>query len=73
MQKLTQYRPANIFHLGSLACGDGVKMTPSTNRKSERYDPWYVKVAFGVFPCVLVASLVGLHSSVPVPHFIVAR
>jgi hypothetical protein len=48
-------------------------MTPSTNRKSERYDPWYVKVAFGVFLCVLVASLVGLYSGVPVPHFIVAR
>ena len=42
-------------------------------RNSERYDPWYVKVAFGVFLCLLVGSLVALYSGVPVPHFIVAR
>jgi hypothetical protein len=46
--------------------------TPNT-RRSKQYDPWYAKVAFGVFLCVLVGSLIALYSGVPVPHFIVAR
>ena len=27
-----------------------------------RYDPWYVKVAFGLFLCVLVGALVALYT-----------
>ena len=46
--------------------------TPDTG-KSNQYDPWYAKVAFGVFLCVLVGSLIALYSGVPVPHFILAR
>ena len=48
-------------------------MTSADSRKSQRYDPWYVKVAFGVLLCALVGSLIALYSGVPVPHFIVAR
>ena len=48
-------------------------MTSADNRKSEQYDPWYAKVAFGVSLCVLVGSLIALYSGVPVPHFMVAR
>jgi hypothetical protein len=40
---------------------------------SRRYDPWYVKVAFGIFLCVLVGMPIALYSGVPVPQFIVAR
>ena len=43
----------------------------SPNRSSNnRYDPWYVKVAFGIFLCVLVGLLVVLYA---LPHFIVER
>ena len=52
---------------------DRKKMTSADSGKSEQYDPWYVKVAFGVLLCVLVGSLIALYSGVPVPHFIVAR
>ena len=33
-------------------------------------DPWYAKVAFGLFLCVLVGSLVALYSGVPVVQFV---
>jgi hypothetical protein len=39
-------------------------------RKSDRYDPWYTKVAFGVFLCVLVGMLVARYSGVPVVDFL---
>jgi hypothetical protein len=39
----------------------------STDR---RYDPWYVKAAFGVFLCFLVGSLIALYSGVSNPMLI---
>lgn len=48
-------------------------MISPNNRNSEQYDPWYVKVVFGVFLCVLVGSLIAMCAGIPVPHFIVAR
>jgi hypothetical protein len=33
-------------------------------------DPWYAKVAFGLFLCVLVGSLVALYSGIPVVQFV---
>ena len=45
----------------------------SAQSSSRSYDPWYVKAAFGVFLCVLVATLILTYSGVPVPHFIIAR
>ena len=36
-------------------------------RDGERYsphDPWHAKVAFGVFLCVLMGSLIALYSGV---------
>jgi hypothetical protein len=47
-------------------------MNTADNRKSEQYDPCYVKVVFGVFLCVVFGSLIALYSGVPVPHLIVA-
>jgi len=38
--------------------------------KPNRYDPWYAKIAFGLFLCVLVGSLVALYSGVPVVQFV---
>jgi len=38
--------------------------------KSNHYDPWYAKIAFGLFLCVLVGSLVALYSGVPVVQFV---
>jgi hypothetical protein len=38
--------------------------------KGSRYDPWYVKVAFGLFLFVLVGVLVALYVA---PYLIVAR
>ena len=35
---------------------------------SNRYDPWYVKMAFGVFVALVVGVLVVLHSA---PNYIV--
>ncbi len=35
---------------------------------SNRYDPWYVKVAFGVFVSLVVGVLVVLHGA---PNYIV--
>ena len=43
---------------------------PCNRQKSNRYDPWYAKVAFGLFLCVLVGSLVALYSGVPVVQFV---
>jgi hypothetical protein len=35
-------------------------------RTREKFnDPWYAKVAFGLFLCVLVGSLAALYSGVP--------
>lgn len=48
-------------------------MEPSMNRTSQQYDPWYVKVVFGLFLCVLVATLAVSYAGVPLPHFVVAR
>jgi hypothetical protein len=31
----------------------------SPDKSSGRYDPWYVKLAFGLFMCVLVGVLVA--------------
>ena len=47
-------------------------MTSSGNRKSGRYDPWYAKVAFGLFILVLVGSLIALYSGV-VQHLAVVK
>jgi hypothetical protein len=44
-------------------------MAPN-REKSNCYDPWYAKVAFGLFLCVLVGSLVALYSSVPVVQYV---
>jgi len=41
-----------------------------SREKYARYDPWYAKVAFGIFLCVLVESLVALSSGVPVVQFV---
>jgi hypothetical protein len=38
--------------------------------KSNPNDPWYAKVVFGLFLCVLVGSLVALYSGVPVVQFV---
>jgi hypothetical protein len=38
--------------------------------KSNHYDPWYAKIAFGLLLCVLVGSLVALYSGVPVVQFV---
>ena len=38
--------------------------------ESDRYDPWYVKAAFGLFLCSLVGLLVALYSGVPVAQFL---
>jgi hypothetical protein len=40
-------------------------MSLSGGEKSNRYDPWYAKAAFGLLLCVLVGSLVALYSGVP--------
>jgi hypothetical protein len=48
-------------------------MPSRNNRNSKPYDPWYAKVAFGVFVCVLVGSLIALYSGIPVAHFILTR
>ena len=42
----------------------------SPDRSFNRYDPWYVKVAFGLFLCALVGVLVVLYA---LPHFIVEQ
>jgi hypothetical protein len=39
-------------------------------KNSDRYDPWYTKVAFGVFLCILVGLLVATYTGVPVVHFL---
>jgi hypothetical protein len=51
----------------------GPRDMASPDKRSDRYDPWYTKIAFGLFLCVLVGTLVALYSGVPVPHFIVVR
>jgi len=38
--------------------------------KSNHYDPWYAKIAFALFLCVLVGSLVALYSGVPLVQFV---
>ena len=43
---------------------------------TNRYDPWYAKVAFGLFLCSLsslVGLLVALYSGVPVVQFMTAH
>jgi hypothetical protein len=40
--------------------------TPDTT--SNRYDPWYVKVAFGLFVTLVVGVLVVLHGA---PNYLV--
>jgi hypothetical protein len=48
-------------------------MAPSDNRKKpSRYDPWYAKVAFGLFLFVLVGSLAALYSGL-VQHLAVVK
>jgi hypothetical protein len=42
----------------------------SHRQRFDHYDPWYAKVAFGLFLCVLVGSLVALYSGVPVVQFV---
>jgi hypothetical protein len=42
----------------------------SHRQRFTRYDPWYAKVAFGLFLCVLVGSLVALYSGVPMVEFV---
>jgi hypothetical protein len=44
-------------------------MAPN-REKSNRHDPWYAKVAFGLFLCVLVGSLVARYSGVPVVQYV---
>jgi hypothetical protein len=47
---------------------DGVSKTRRSQmaRTREKFnDPWYAKVAFGLFLCVLVGSLAALYSGVP--------
>lgn len=39
-------------------------------KNSDRYDPWYAKVAFGLFLCVLVGMVVALNTGVPMGHFL---
>jgi hypothetical protein len=41
-----------------------------SDARADRYDPWYVKVAFGPFLSALVGSLIVLYG---LPHVIVAR
>jgi hypothetical protein len=41
-----------------------------SDARTDRYDPWYVKVAFGLFLSALVCSLIVLYG---LPHLIVAR
>ena len=36
----------------------------SPDKSSGRYDPWYVKLAFGLFLCVLVGVLVATYSGI---------
>ena len=38
--------------------------------KSNRYDPWYAKVAFGLLPCVLIGTLVAHYSGLPVDQYV---
>ena len=40
------------------------------SEKYDRYDPWYAKAAFGVFLCVLVASLIALYSGASNPMLV---
>jgi hypothetical protein len=42
-------------------------MTPA-DATTNRYDPWYVKVAFGLFVVLVVGFLVALHGA---PNYIV--
>ena len=42
----------------------------ASDASSSRYDPWYVKLAFGLFLSALVGLLVVLYE---LPHIIVAR
>jgi hypothetical protein len=42
-----------------------------SDARTDRYDPWYVKVAFGLFLSALVCSLIVLYGLIP--HLIVAR
>ena len=59
-------------HLSSLSYHQAVAEEDmvSPSRSSNRYDPWYVKVAFGIFLCVLVGLLGVLYA---LPHFILER
>ncbi len=41
-----------------------------SDARTDRYDPWYVKVAFGLFLSALVGILIVLYG---LPHLIVAR
>jgi hypothetical protein len=41
---------------------------PADDTSLNRYDPWYVKVAFGLFVALVVGFLAILHSA---PSFIV--
>jgi hypothetical protein len=48
-----------------------VQRALSSTRNREKFnDPWYAKVAFGLFLCALVGSLVALYSGVPVVQFV---
>jgi hypothetical protein len=48
----------------------GRSQMTSHRQSFNRYDPWYAKVAFGLFLCVLVGSLVALYSGIPVVQFV---
>ena len=49
-------------------CGE--EAMAASDASSDRYDPWYVKVAFGLFLSALVGFLAVLYG---LPHMIVAR
>jgi hypothetical protein len=48
----------------------GEEAMAASDGSSDRYDPWYVKVAFGLFLSALVGLLAVLYG---LPHMIVAR
>ena len=61
---------SNISVPRLLAAEGGIDVASNV---TNRYDPWYAKVAFGLFLSSLVGLLVALYSGVPVVQFMTAH
>jgi hypothetical protein len=59
-----------LWPLRSLALSTKRRRSQMARNREKSNDPWYAKVAFGLFLFVLVGSLVALYSGVPVVQFV---